>query len=402
MLTSIFLSVYLPGYQYEASPRCLNHSFTVHTKYELSPPYPAFCPRVFLKVDSVVIINTGDSLIAMSVDIEDHHGGFSLGLYSPRLCKTLSTLSSIGSEDQVSLDSHDNRAPDTAREHLDLLGKFVASSPGSGMAVYACRSPPTPKDATNSSSIENRVFNKQTSVQGKENQIGDSVLFRAAGSPPASTSTTELNQSTSHTDPVSNIPSISTDVYNFDDRSPPPLTRDEDSALVESDTLRLSAGYSNRKGSPSQRLYKRQWHINTHEAQVTHVASAVPDKVDGETSPFERPTLLPSRHSKDSCLSPTRSFSGLTLLSPLTPEGGYRSLQSPGVKLETGSTCSSCISTPIIVQSDSQCFTYSVRRYVEPCTLPDAPVDVEGISSKCMLFVFNCFACLRTGEPPTS
>ena len=43
----------------ETPPRCMNHGFAVHTKYELAPPYPAFTPKVFLKLDGVVILNTG-------------------------------------------------------------------------------------------------------------------------------------------------------------------------------------------------------------------------------------------------------------------------------------------------------------------------------------------------------
>lgn len=60
-----------------ASP-CLHHSFTVHTSYELAPPYPLFSPKVYLKLDGVVVINTGDSLIAISTQIEE--GGKGLGL----------------------------------------------------------------------------------------------------------------------------------------------------------------------------------------------------------------------------------------------------------------------------------------------------------------------------------
>ena len=51
---------------------------------------------------------------------------------------------------------------------------------------------------------------------------------------------------------------------------------------------------------------------------------------------------------------------------------------SPGVTAGS-STCSSCVSSPIILHSESQCFTYSVRRYVEAIGVPESPfVDVEG------------------------
>lgn len=49
---------------------CLQHSFSVHTRYIRVPPFPAFNPYINMKVDGLVIINTGDNLIALSVDIQ--------------------------------------------------------------------------------------------------------------------------------------------------------------------------------------------------------------------------------------------------------------------------------------------------------------------------------------------
>ncbi|KAK3092662.1 hypothetical protein FSP39_005589 [Pinctada imbricata] len=48
-------------------PMCLKHGFTVHTKYELTPPFPPFSPRVQLKISGVAIMNTGDSIVALLV-----------------------------------------------------------------------------------------------------------------------------------------------------------------------------------------------------------------------------------------------------------------------------------------------------------------------------------------------
>ncbi|CAH1243511.1 DCAF15 [Branchiostoma lanceolatum] len=47
--------------------RCLRHSFTLHTKYELAPPFPPFHPKVSLKLDGVIVLNTADSLVALSI-----------------------------------------------------------------------------------------------------------------------------------------------------------------------------------------------------------------------------------------------------------------------------------------------------------------------------------------------
>ena len=64
---------------------------------------------------------------------------------------------------------------------------------------------------------------------------------------------------------------------------------------------------------------------------------------------------------------------------------------SPGCgKIDQGdwsSTCSSCVSSPVILQNDSQCFTYSVRRYVEVhgVARPDSPTnEIEGEIIQCL------------------
>nr|XP_006812606.1 PREDICTED: uncharacterized protein LOC102805067 [Saccoglossus kowalevskii] len=49
--------------------RCLKHGFVVHTKYELSPPFPLFAPKYSLKRDGLAVINTGYSLIALGVKV---------------------------------------------------------------------------------------------------------------------------------------------------------------------------------------------------------------------------------------------------------------------------------------------------------------------------------------------
>ena len=41
---------------------CLDHGMTVHTTFDLVPPYPNFEPKVSLKRDSGVVINAGNLL----------------------------------------------------------------------------------------------------------------------------------------------------------------------------------------------------------------------------------------------------------------------------------------------------------------------------------------------------
>ena len=49
---------------------CLKHGFCFHSKYELTPPFPMFCPRLQLKCDGTVILNTGDSIVALCVQLD--------------------------------------------------------------------------------------------------------------------------------------------------------------------------------------------------------------------------------------------------------------------------------------------------------------------------------------------
>lgn len=54
----------------EVPQKCLAHSFTVHTKFELTPPFPPFLPVMQLKVDGIAIVNTGDSIVALAVNLD--------------------------------------------------------------------------------------------------------------------------------------------------------------------------------------------------------------------------------------------------------------------------------------------------------------------------------------------
>ncbi|KAK6989474.1 DDB1- and CUL4-associated factor 15 [Biomphalaria glabrata] len=50
--------------------QCLRHSFCVHSKFELAPPFPFFSPKVQLRVDGIAVLNTGDSIVALQVDTQ--------------------------------------------------------------------------------------------------------------------------------------------------------------------------------------------------------------------------------------------------------------------------------------------------------------------------------------------
>ena len=54
---------------------CLEHGFTIHTTFDLVIPYPKFEPRISLKCDSSVVINTGNLLHCLSFDLEKAKNG---------------------------------------------------------------------------------------------------------------------------------------------------------------------------------------------------------------------------------------------------------------------------------------------------------------------------------------
>lgn len=384
-------------------PRCLNHAFTVHTKYELAPPYPPFSPKVFLKLDGVVILNTGDSLIAISVDIEDNHAGFGFDIYSPRVARTVSSISSMGSpsEDQVSVDSHEKFVSEPEREHLDLLSGYIPTSPqNSNLTVY--RNPPTPKDTTNIQSVSDHrppqpLREKQL---GKENQnIRETVLGRNMGSP---TSSQQQSPGTDFMIPspggrqpadsttASNRLTRSLDVYNFEGNCVTPKKEEDHTDIYGEHSPHSSAKIStvrNGLSHPEGARMQNNTPVNSDEICLPNSSMGSQPLQDvSDDSMFEKPHMLPSRHGPTlNCLhSPTgstRPYGNLTLVSPpQTPQENFtlaRGLCSPGHKYDTcSSTCSSCISTPLILQNDSKCFTYSVRRYVE-CYI-EGQLEIEG------------------------
>merc|ERR1719319_90774 len=49
---------------------CLQHGVTVHTQFDLVSPFPRFEPKVSLKRDNCVVVNTGNFLHSITVDLE--------------------------------------------------------------------------------------------------------------------------------------------------------------------------------------------------------------------------------------------------------------------------------------------------------------------------------------------
>lgn len=363
------------GSSHSSPPRCIMHGFTVHTKYELAPPYPTFAPKIFLKLDGVAVVNTGDSLVALSVDIEDNHGGFGFGLYSPRVARTMSTISSVSSpsDDQISTDSHD---PLSEREQeretaTDLLGSFLPSPPP---CVYSRVASYTPKDTTNMASTSERpahLRERRVSSTGKENQLNKSL------DSPLSIAKMETPNKTQR----------SIDVYNFEANTPTPKKEEDSGEFIEVMTEATGSSFSRATVRTSLTFPQGARLLNTSNTTADEISLCQNDSMESQpleqdidkSDPFEKPPA-PQRVTigRDPSTQTTRVYTALTL----NPPDGYplvKALCSPGyLKYDTASsTCSSCVSSPIILQSDSQCFTYSVRRYIE-CFGVEGPIDVEG------------------------
>ncbi|XP_046388655.1 DDB1- and CUL4-associated factor 15 [Ischnura elegans] len=58
---------------------CLRHGLTVHTTFDVVPPFPKFEPRISMRHEGTVVINTGNFLHALHVRMENVPGGKSVG-----------------------------------------------------------------------------------------------------------------------------------------------------------------------------------------------------------------------------------------------------------------------------------------------------------------------------------
>lgn len=346
---------------FDVQPRCLQHSFAIHTRYEVAPPYPPFVPQMSLACSGVIVINTGDSLVAVGALIDDGDRQNSL-LTNTMICD--SSSSSCAS----SIANCDDLGDEEAITAVDSLA--VVSSPG-GMSTVSLRSnveqSSRPKDATNvpsaAAAVEaSRLFRERHLSSGKENQL--KVLYNA-GSPSLAVSPSHdaaaCRQSTH---------SRCLDVYNFDGGvSKCGGTDDEcevSDSVVQPGTLH------------SMRLLRTtQCHMK-HSAGRTVCGSDNGDSSDSvfhtldefcepsSASVFDRPTTF-QPHLTVTLPPRLLDVGGMAF-------GGWGA--SPG--RGTNSTCSSCLSSPIILQNNTQCFTYSVRRYASAAVLQGAP-DIEGL-----------------------
>ena len=372
-----------------------------------------------------MVVNTGDSLIALSVDIEDNHSTFGFGLYSPRLARSVSNLSTTSSpyDDQMSSDSQDILSEPRPLEELDnaepMLGIF-GQNPCSNVLIrggLVARDP-------HQSLTETRMHVKGHVSTGKENLLSSPKHSMDAFSPKHTMDAFSPKHpmdafSPKHSidtfSPKSNVDTFSPkhsieatyrheassskaykspyDVYNFDAGTPKKDESETGDCYEWAETASCSQGrvrtsLSFRGVQPSASM--------GHEPE-TEIQLQQPDALDGQSidddlckpsrmDVFQKPADVVRTVGPREPLVPTnnmfgRVLPGLTLIPPENFGLSKTVTISPGcgAKLDGGSsTCSSCVSSPIILQSDSQCFTYSVRRYVEYYSGRDSPVEAEG------------------------
>ena len=336
-------------------------------------------------------MNTGDSLVALSVQIENNNGRCGFALYSPRVARSDSNISSASSTTSSDGDSQD-RVFDDETLMTDLLIPPVQSPshgvcpsilPNSPASNVCQRNQTVPKDATNTTYChlpESRSRDRHC-LSGKENHLSkNESKSDLCGSSSESFAHHEASS-------VNRFFKSSIDVYNFDSGTP---NKDDDSIDYLEVPLSINEGSGPIPRPACSTLSFTHLHQGANVQSSSEDVQDIPvsTETDDKLTIFEKPNTILRLQIRDgvSASHSPRTFAGLSIVSPDIISLGRGLALSPGYsKFDRGgsSTCSSCISSPIILQNESQCFTYSVRRYMEAVSStqrPDSPVDLEGMA----------------------
>ena len=94
--------------------KCLKHSFVVHFKYDLLPPFPIFNPSTSLGIEDTVLFNAGDFLMALRIVTFDSNGS-QLPEYVRSSCLDVSQvedqLTWLSSSEECAKESNKNSIP---------------------------------------------------------------------------------------------------------------------------------------------------------------------------------------------------------------------------------------------------------------------------------------------------
>lgn len=73
LLTMYFSFLVSDNWDSAVGSRCLRHGLTVHTMLSVFPPYPAINLSFALKDENRIIVNTGNSLHVIFIDLEENN-----------------------------------------------------------------------------------------------------------------------------------------------------------------------------------------------------------------------------------------------------------------------------------------------------------------------------------------
>ncbi|XP_013412885.1 DDB1- and CUL4-associated factor 15 isoform X2 [Lingula anatina] len=358
--------------------RCLVHGFAVHTKYELAPPYPAFAPKTVLKIDGVVILNTGDSLIALSTELTNQQQRSIQTLFSPKPLGATSDQDEPMFGTQISSDSE---RPDTDAVYFDAqvqspVGMYIDCSTDMRMnvqrkCVRQLKIPLSP--AQNSHNWSNPNSPRAGSSQVPQSP-GKLLMSPISPVSPKSQGRYVMSHSpcggngghnaeclSYHPDkendgnftcscPATNTSAVlcgsakdDSDLYVFQPDVGVEEQRRPHRVVAE------PSYFSPERDDPMEDGLQPESNIQFQSAQISGTSELPSPPIRMVGSPGR---ALPSRLL---CDNPPSHYYGAERSIPASPGVGYSS--------ETSSVASS--PGPIVLQNDSQCFTYSIRRYVE-------------------------------------
>ena len=311
--TACLIDLFCVGDDGGIPARCLSHSFALHTHYEVAPPYPPFVPHISMVCPGLAVFNTGDSLVAVDIRVDTESCCDSSSMQFTASCAASDLYPDCRARTQVGADDiADDDEAVVASE--SVITSATANLSSSSLSLNSSEEQPTPKDATNILPAEPRGFRERNLSSGKENELKFSI---SEESPVAS------DQCQPHSDAGDGVN----------------LSRLTSKVVGVTDNLSQTACNSVDLTDVSQASHGSKECLAVCECPWLKV---VP------------PRLFDSGAGVNIGMYP--SFS--------------RGLLPDHV---TSSNCSS-LSSPVILQNDTQCLTYSVRRYSPTVTY----ADVEG------------------------
>ena len=377
------------GGLYETFSKCLTHSLTVHTKYELAPPYPVFTPKIFWNWTNC------------SGEYWRFSGCSKRSNWKQQRTLRLRPVFPAGCQEwfehQFSQQYNQlgRRLPRQSfrwRKPWWLICWFhrfkvrrtacvrrfcpIRRRRTCANGIKPCRKMrqirltvtcPNLVHATGIASPAKKIiWAKNESKSDLCGSSSESITHHEASS-------------------VNRFFKSSIDVYNFDSGTP---NKDDDSIDYLEVPLSINEGSGPLPRPACSTLSFTHLHQGANVQSSSEDVQDIPvsTETDDKQTIFEKPNTILRLQIRDgvSASHSPRTFAGLSIVSPDIISLGRGLALSPGYsKFDRGgsSTCSSCISSPIILQNESQCFTYSVRRYMEAVSStqrPDSPVDLEG------------------------